>query len=515
MLGETTKSSRIATNTLMLYGRMLILMVINLITIRIVLIALGLEDYGIYNAVAGVITMLNCVSSVLANATQRFYSIQLGRNDVKGLARVFSVSLDVYIILILGVTIIGETIGLWFVNNKLVIPEARMLAANWTYQLSLLTFIVTILPMPYLSAILAHEKMGAYSIITTCEYVIKLLLAFLLAKLKGDVLIYYAFFQFVAQLLLMIAYIIYGKRRFYECRYHPFNKDEMHKEILSFSGWTLFGSVAGIGMNQVMTILYNIFFGPLLTGARAISLQLNAALTSFSNSFIVAIRPPMIKSYSESNDEYLMKLFNMGNKFILFSLAMVSIPIFLEMDVILKLWLKVTDPITIKYSQLIIVYFLILALNTPISIIIQAIGKVKEYHLRVEFFTILCPIITYILFKCGCNSYYGFFAMILTITLSHIVRLICLKKYYSPFSIRKYFSDFVLTASIITLVAFFLGYLIHILVEPVFLRFLLICLFSIVFISVSAYFIGMNRQEREEIKGFVTGTINQIFHKNK
>lgn len=504
-----SNSKRIAGNTVLLYGRMLILMVVNLITIRVVLKALGIEDYGIYNAVAGVVTMMNFVSSVLSNATQRFYSIHLGKKDKDGLARVFSVSLDVYFVLIAGVLLLGETIGLWFINNKLVIPDARMIAANWTYHFSLLTFVVTILPMPYLSAILAHEQMGTYSLITTIEYLIKLGFALLLSKLGGDVLILYALFQLIAQLLLMSSYIIYGKRNFEECRYHPFRKDEMHKEILSYSGWTLFGSVAGIGMNQVMTILYNIFFGPILTGARAISLQLNAALTSFSNSFIVALRPPMIKSFSESNDAYLMKLFNMGNKFIFYSLIMISIPLVLEMKTVLGVWLDVNDTITVRYSQLIILYFLILALNSPISIIIQAIGKVKEYHLRVEVFTILCPILTYVLFKCGCDSYYGYFAMILTITLSHIVRLICLKQFYSQFRYRDYLLKFLLPALLVAFIVSFPAYFIHCSIDNVWIRLISIIILSIVLVSLLAYFVGLSKSEKVEVVSFVKGIVKR------
>ena len=506
-------SKRIAANTILLYSRMLVLMVINLITVRVVLLALGVEDYGIYNAVAGVVTMMSCVSSVLSNATQRFYSVQIGQNSNEGLARVFSVSLDVYIILIICILIFAESLGLWFVNNRLVIPQDRVVAANWTFQFSILTFIVTILPMPYLSAILAHEKMGAYSLFTTCEYVIKLLFALLLAKLKGDVLIYYAVFQFLAQILLMLSYIIYGSGQFQECHYSPFKRDVMHKEILSFSGWTLFGSVAGIGMNQVMTILYNIFFGPIVTGARAISLQLNSALTSFSNSFIVAIRPPMIKSYSEGNDNYLLKLFNMGNKFIFYSLIIISVPLMLEMDVVLKIWLKVTDPMTIKYSQLILVYFLILALNTPISIIIQAIGKVREYHLRVEFFTILCPIITYFLFKSGVDSYWGYYTMILMISLSHLVRMVCLKKFYKPFDYREYLLKFLLPAIVIAMISMLIGFFIHGAIQLPFLRFIVLLVFSVIFVGTCAFYIGMTRNERSDVVEFVKGFFNRFIQK--
>ena len=196
---ETSKSGRIAKNTLLLYARMLILMVVNLYTVRVVLLALGVEDYGIFNSVAGVVTILSSINSVMSNATQRYYSTYLGKKDDVGLNRVFSVSLDVYILFIALIFLLGETVGLWFVNVKLVIPEARIVASNWTYQFSILTFATTMISMPFLSAILAHEKMGVYSLFTTIEYLLKLVFALLLTKLKGDVLILYAASNFIAQ----------------------------------------------------------------------------------------------------------------------------------------------------------------------------------------------------------------------------------------------------------------------------------------------------------------------------
>ena len=506
---KTSRSGRIAGNTLLLYGRMLILMVINLYTVRVVLLALGVEDYGIYTSVAGVITMLNVINSVMANATQRFYSLYMGRKDVSGLTRVFSVSLDVYILFIITIFVIGETIGLWFVNEKLVIPESRMAAGNWAYQFSILTFAATMISVPFYSAIIAHERIGVYSIFTTLEYIIKLVFALLLTKLKGDVLIYYAFFNFVAQGALTISYFVYSKRHFEECHYHPFKKSGMHKEVVLYSGWTLFGSVAGVGMHQVMTILYNIFFGPIVTAARAISLQISSALTAFSNSFITALRPPMIKSYSESKNEYLMKLFAVSNKFIFYSLVMITVPMLLEMDTILKVWLDVTDLQTINFSKLIIFNFILLVLGNPITIIIQAIGKVKEFYLRVEVFTILCPFLTYALFKMGLNPYFGYFAMILTMFLSHVSRLICLKKLYPYFKYKDYLLGFVLPGLVISIIVYGICYLVHENVEQVFVRFVLVLLASVISTIGLVYSFGLSREEKKRIMEFIYSFIKR------
>lgn len=500
---EASKSGRIAKNTILLYARMLILMVINLYTVRVVLLALGVEDYGIFSSVAGVVTIMNSINSVMSNATQRYYSFYLGKKDDIGLNKVFSVSLDVYVLFVAIVFLLGESVGLWFVNAKLVIPETRVLASNWTYQFSLLTFAATMLSMPFLSAILAHERIGAYSIFTTIEYTLKLIFALLLTVLKGDVLILYAASNFMAQLFLAICYYWYSKTKFSECVYHPFKKSGMHKEMISYSSWTLFGSVAGVGMNQVMTILYNIFFGPIVTASRAISLQISSALTAFCNSFITALRPPMIKSYSEGNSSYLLKLFNISNKFIFYSLLIIVVPLVLEMDTVLKVWLSVVDSFSINFSRLIILYFIIMVLGNPITIIIQAIGKVKEYYIKVELFTLLCPVFAYALFKLGFNAYYGYIVMIFSIILSHIMRLICLKKIYPFLNYKDYTFSFVIPAIIIAFIVFGAAYLTHGIIETVFLRVVCVGITSIILTFVLVWLFGVSKEEKKVIMSLV------------
>lgn len=509
-MNESSKSGRIAKNTLLLYARMLILMVINLYTVRVVLLALGVEDYGIYSSVAGVVTILNSLNSVMSNATQRYYSTYLGKKDDIGLNKVFSVSQDVYILFIAIIFILGETVGLWFVNAKLVIPEERIFASNWTYQFAILTFATTMISMPFLSAILAHERMGIYSLFTTIEYVLKLSFALLLTKLKGDVLILYAVSNFIAQFFLANCYFWYSKSRFGECVYHPFKKSGMHKEMISYSSWILFGSVAGVGMNQVMTILYNLFFGPIITASRAISLQISSALTAFSNSFITALRPPMIKSYSEGNNTYLMRLFSISNKFIFYSVLILAVPLVLEMDTVLMVWLKVEDSLSINFSRLIILYFIILVLCNPITIIIQAIGKVREYYIKVEVFTLICPVVAYILFKIGLNAYYGYFAMILSILCSHVMRLICLKKLFSYFDYKVYFLQFAIPALIIATVVFLTSYYVHSAISTTITRVILVALTSIVFSLVLVWLFGITREEKDVIKVLAKSLIKRI-----
>lgn len=490
---------RIAKNTVLLYLRLMVVMIINLYTVRIVLNALGVEDYGIYNVVAGVITMLSCVSSVIATATQRYYSIAIGENKHSDLRNIFSTSINIYGLLSVIIIVIGETVGLWFVNSQLVIPENRILAANWIYQFSIFSFVATIMQIPYSAAVIAREKMGVYSIITTAECLLKLLSAFLLLVMPIDRLIAYGITLFAIHMLTLISYIFIGSSRYEECHYKKQTDKSLYKNMAIFSGWSLFGSIAGVGMHQVNTILVNIFFGPIANAARAIALQINTAITAFCSSFILAVKPPMIKSYAEHSYKYLNSLFNISNKFIYYCLLVICIPIIFEMDTVLVLWLKNTTEQTVVFARLIVVYTLIMSLSNPITTIIQATGHMKGYHLPVEIFTILCVPATYILFKLGYPAYYTFIAMIVSALLAHIARLICLKRYYPPFDIKHYICSFIIPASLITFIVCILCKIVHIYIDRELLRICTVVFTSFITICSLAWLIGINKSEKETI----------------
>ncbi len=504
MQDNSSSTKRIAKNTTLLYIRMMVVMIINLYTVRLVLNALGAEDYGINNVVAGVITMLMSVSSVLSTATLRYYSYSIGENKLERLRNIFSTSLNIYALLSFIVIILGETVGLWFVNTQLVIPAERMNAANWIYQFSIFSFITTIIQVPYSTATIAHEDMGIFALISTAECVLKLISVLLIFIIPLDRLIIYGATLFVISTLVLISYIMVGYSKYAECRYQKPTEKTLYKELLSFSGWSLFGSVAGVGMFQVNTILVNIFFGPLVNAARAISLQFNLAVSSFSGSFLMAIRTPMIKSYADESYLYLNKIFNLSNKFIYYCLLMVCLPLIFEMNTVLILWLKTTDPQTVLFSRLILVYALIMSLNNPISIIIQATGHVKEYHVLVEIFTLLCVPATYILFKLGYPAYSTIIVMIIAAVASHVVRLICLKKYYKPFSYSEYIKSFLLPAFAITLVASLFVFLIHRSIINTSLRMFAVGFFSVVCVAAFVLLIGLSKTEKDDLKQLIT-----------
>lgn len=503
MQNNSSNSKRIAKNSILLYVRMMVVMIINLFTVRIVLQALGAKDYGINDVIAGVVTMLISLSGVLSTATQRYYSFSIGENKLERLRNIFSTSINIYLLLSIVVIVFGETIGLWFVNTQLVIPADRMNAANWIYQFSLFSFIFTFMHVPYSAATIAHEDMGIFAIISTVECVLKLGAAFLIFVIPLDRLIIYGLTLFVISLIVLLSFAIIGHKKYAECRYLKPTEKTLFKEFLSFSGWSLFGSVAGVGMNQVITILVNIFFGPLVNAARAISFQFNMAIGSFCGSFLMAIRPQMIKSFADGSFAYLNKIFYLSNKVIYYGLLMLCLPLIFEMNTILSFWLKTTDPQTVLFSRLILVYALLMSLNNPISIIIQAVGRVKEYHIPVETFTLLCVPATYLLFKLGYPAYSTYIVLIVATVMAHIVRLICLKRYYKPFSYSEYIKSFVLPAFTITFFSSLLVFILHRSNMNSSLRVLAVVFLSVISVAFFTLIMGLSKEEKEGMKKLI------------
>lgn len=492
------RTKTIARNTAYLYMRMMIVMAVNLFTVRIVLKALGTVDYGIYNVVAGVITMLSCVTSVLMTATQRFYSFSIGEDDLIKLNKIFSISIEICFLGTILIILISETIGLYFVNNLLNIPSERDFATNWLYQTTVISFIITFLQIPFGAAIIAHEKMGTFAAISTIETILKLGAALILLDIHYDKLIIYGISLALISASSLFLYIVFSVKRFPECHYHHVQDSTFFKELLSFSGWNFMGSVAGVGMHYVNTIIVNVFFGPIINASQAIAFQISSALNSFSGSFIMALRPPMIKLYAEKKYEELNIFFDISNKVIYYCMLVLCVPLFWEIQTILSIWLNISDEQTILFSKLIIIYTIILVMNNPISIIMQASGYVKQYFVPVESITLLCPLVTFMLFKIGLPSHYVFIAMIVCVIISHIIRLYILNKYY-PWSLINAYIAFVLRAFIISIGVFTLTYFIRTIIANDYIRLISVTFFSIATTILLAYFFALNKRERSYI----------------
>lgn len=500
---NNNRSKRIASNTLVLFARMLIITCVNLYSVRWVLNGLGTIDYGIFNAVAGVVTASSCISSVLALSTQRFYSYAMGQGNHEQLKEIFTVSLQIVAILSAIIIIIFELLGPWFVSAQLTIPAERLGAASWVLQFSLFSFIFTLLQIPFIGAIFSNENMGIYAIASTLDCIVKLFIAYMIGKTNADNLIFYGAAMMSEAFLLMVFYMLVAYHKYPECKYQKVKDKTLYKQLFAFSGWTFYGTISSMGMTQGSIVLLNIFFGPIINAAFNIANQIYNAINTLANTINIAIRPSMIKTYSSHNEVYLNKLFIIANKALLYLLIMFSIPLIFELEGILQLWLGNYTPEMVLFSRLYIIFTIILCLHNPITTIIQATGNIKKYILYVESLTILNVPICWIIFKMGMPSYLIFVIMISLGILAHIMRLIILNKANVGFKYKSYIFHFLLPGIAVILINSIIAYILHSHINNSMIRICTTFAVSPLFIIISTYFLGMNKTERETIKKYI------------
>lgn len=500
---QESNSKRIAKNTTFLYLRMLFVMAINIFSVRYVLRGLGVVDYGVFNVVAGLVTMFSSISNVVSSATQRFHSYAIGEKNEEKVSDIFTASINIYALLALSILVVGEAIGVWFINSQADIPADRMVTANWAFQFTMITFVLNLMTSPFSSLIFAYERMQVFSIISVVECILKFLLAYSLLYISGDDLLWYGLGLLVIQALSFGAYYITSRHGVGKYHYNRGLEKSLYKQMLSFSGWTLFSSSASIGISQLVTMITNVFYGPVVNAARAIAFQVNGAMNSFTGNIIVALRPPMIKQYAEGDFEKVKRYFNFSNKAVFYSLLLILLPIYFEMEIVLQLWLDVEDAQTILFCRLVLVYTLILALNNPISIIIQATGNIKAYSTYVEIPTLLCFPITWGLYAMGMPAESAFYVMICAISVSHVIRLYCLKQLFPLFSYKEYCVGFVMPAATILLLVSVCIYFTRMMLAPCVLRLFVSFFVGGIVLMTLCLLYGFNDSERRVILRFV------------
>lgn len=397
---NSENSKRIAKNTMFLYIRMVIIMLVQLYTSRVILQTLGIEDYGIYNIVGAVVVSLSFITGPLSAATQRFLSFELGKKNTERIKDIFSMSLIVYGILSIVLLLFAETVGLWFLNHKMEIPADRLYAANWVFQCSIITFIINILNIPFNSAIIAYEKMSFYAYISIFEAIAKLAIVYFLLLCTEDKLILYGILVVIVTLSVTTIYKFYCGKYLKDIKIHFVKDKQLLKQLLSFSGWSLFGSVASMSANQGLNLLLNLFFGVTVNAAMGIANQVSAAVNQFVVNFQTAFRPQIVKSYAEGSIEYLHLLICRSSKFSFLLLFMVVCPILFNIEFILQLWLGKNIPqYTADFCKLTLIYMLIESLSAPLWMTVQATGKIKNYQLCISSLIFLNIILSYLLLK--------------------------------------------------------------------------------------------------------------------
>lgn len=378
MTNQSTNNKRLAKNTIVLYLRLLFTMAVQLYTSRLILQALGVEDYGIYNVVGGVIAMLNFVNMSLSNANSRFIAIEIGLGAKNNVQKLFSCIMTIHWVFATAILLFAETVGLWFVNTQLVIPADRIDAAMWVYQSAILSSIITIISSPYNGLIIAYEKMSAFALISIFDAISKLFVAVLLFYSPIDRLILYSVLYVVIQLLIRLIYMVYCKRNFKESSYHFEWDNIISKKILSFAGWTLTGNVAVMGYTQGLNILLNIFFGTVVNAARGISVQVQGAARMFFAGFQTAVNPQIIKSYAQKDYGRLHTLVFMSSRFSFYLMLVVTIPLCMHAEYILQLWLGDVPAYTAEFVRIMLMVGLINTLQNPTMTALHATGHIKK-----------------------------------------------------------------------------------------------------------------------------------------
>ena len=495
MLDTSANNKRIAKNTLMLYVRMLFMMAVSLFTSRVILQILGIEDYGIYNVVGGVITMFTFINSAMISSTQRYLNFELATGNEEKLKSTFNTSLQIHALIALAIILLGETVGLWFVMNKLVIPEARMTAAMWVYQCSILSCAVGIMSTPYNAAIIAHEKMSAFAYISILDVVLRLVIVYLLVISPYDKLIVYAIFVLVIQLLIRYIYSRYCNKHFKETLFEWKIDLPLLKEMAGFAGWSFWGNLASILYTQGLNMMLNIFFGPVVNAARAVAVQVQSAIQQFVGNFQMALNPQITKNYASGNLYQMHSLMFRSARFSFLLLFFISLPVILETEFILSVWLKIVPDDAVIFTQIMICISLIYTTANPCVIANQATGKVKVYQMVVGGILLTILPISYIVLKLGAPAYSVFIVHFCVESVAQFSRMYMLRKLIDLPMIQ-YLQNIYLPIVATVTVAVVLPIMVHIQMENGWLRFVAVGCTCVVSVGLSTFFIGFTKHER-------------------
>ena len=414
--------NRIAKNTVMLYIRMLLIMVISLYTARIILKILGAEDFGVYNVVAGVVAMFGFFNSAMTMATQRFLNVEMGKNT-GNLNRTFTMAVNIHSIVALIVLFLSETIGIYLVNYVLNIPENRINAANWIFQFAILCACITIVQVPYNSLIYAREQMNVYALVSIGEATLKLLLIFLLSYIDFDKLILYGILTFLLQTIVFFIYFIYANRHFEESKFSLSWDKTLFYKMAGFMGWNILGQTAQILSLQGINIVVNIFYGVILNAAMAVTNQVNTALTSFVNNFQTSFRPQIMKSYAANEIQEMNSLVAKASKISFFLLYAISVPLMFNIDWILEIWLTEVPAYSGIFCKLLIWYSYLEAIGLPLVMSIMATGHNRDYQIVISILIFFNLLLAWLILKMGFPIEGIFLAKIFISCLCMIARL--------------------------------------------------------------------------------------------
>lgn len=485
-----------------LYFRMMLIMGVALFTSRIVLKNLGIEDFGIYNVVGGIVTMFTFLNGSLGSATSRYITFELGKKNYERLNQVFNVAFLIHVVIGIIVIVLAETVGLWFFYEKMSIPADRIDAAQWVYQISILTCFFSLTQVPYNAAIIAHENMKVYAWVGIVEVICKLVIVYLLVLSPFDKLVFYAAMLCLLQVGIMMFYRFYCLRNYEESRIRLYREKGLYREMFGYAGSDLIGNISVLAQGQGLNLLLNVFFGPVVNAARGVAYQVQGAVTQFSNNFMTAVKPQIIKSYAQGDIDGMMVLVKNSSCFSFYLMWMISFPIMLEADYILSLWLGKYPDHTVTFLILVLVLCLIQTLKTPRTTVYHATGHLKLTNLVVG--GILCAAfpLAYLFLKMGMSPESVFWAANISMALSEVASVLILKRYID-YSVTSYLMSVhgrcIIVAALSAIVPFLLF---DRWMEPSFLRLMTTCVLTTLSIMAVVFTIGMDREMRVKLMGF-------------
>lgn len=498
MSQNNSDKKRLAKNTVLLYGRTIIVMFVSLYVSRLILNILGVSDYGVYNAVGGMVGMFALVSGSLVAATQRYISFELGKKDGNP-SYIFSLSLGIHLLIGIVILFIAEIIGVWFLNNYMNLPEGRMAAANWVFQFSTLAFILQLITIPYNALIIAEERMGVFAVISIVEVLLKLGFALLLLVAFSDKLIYYSVSMGIVAFAVFSLNFIYCRHKFIDkCRFKLETRFSAYKQMGGFVGWNFIGSTATVLSNQGVNVLLNIFCGVLVNAGRGVASQVDNAVNQFVNSFTTAIRPQITKTYAAQEYEECFNLVNQGTKLVMYLTMLFVIPLTLRTEFVLMIWLKTVPDYAVLFTRLSFLIITMNALSTPLYYLMLATGKIRDYQLVAGSLALLVFPFVWIALKLGMSPEIAYYILFVSHIIRWILQMVFLKR-IADFDVKNYLKKTMLPVVIVMIITTGISILLNNAIPDSFLGLILFVILTTTILVMSIMTIGLSKNEKMSV----------------
>ncbi len=508
-MDNSKANNRIARNTAFLYIRLAFILLVSLYTTRVVLNVLGVVDYGIYNVVAGFVSLFSFLNASMSISVQRFYSFKKGSDGQQGMIEVFNTSIIIQFVIMMVTLALLESFGLWYINYKMVIPEARLVAANWLFQFSVFNLAIVIMQIPFAGAIIASEKMDYYAMVGVIDVLMKLGVVLALPYVSLDKLVFYGSLILVTGILNFLLYAFYAYRKLDYIKFHLVFKKPLFKQMLSFTGWNILDYVAYMVKGQGINVLLNAFCGPVVNAARGVAYQVSNAISGFQSNIVMAFRPQLIQSYAENQKERVLSLMYSASKLSFVLLGTFCIPIILEIDYILQLWLKgVVPDYTVPFTIIILINMLISSLNTPLSQVTQAVGKLRNYQIYRNVITLCVIPVSWFALNSGASPVAVFIISFIITIIVHPVSMALLHQIF-PYSYKNYCLKVLLPCLAFLLFAPVVPYVVKCLLTESVGRFLAVSLISVITSAVTAMMIVFDKAERNMVLGWISKIIKR------